>query len=135
MSIKNESVLKLRDLYIDEMNFIRQGNPEGSNPTLQYSRELAMNGNHTHRVSLGVLGKYPNGTSFEIRLVGIFGIDLSEDIDEKKKGVLLRNNAVAIMFPYLRSQVTLLTTQPGMSALYLPLVNIVALFEDAKNQI
>ena len=36
---------------------------------------------------------------------------------------IIKTNAVAIMFPFMRSQVTLLTTQPGMSPIVLPPIN------------
>lgn len=43
--------------------------------------------------------------------------------DPKLKQTIMNNNAVAIMFPFIRSQVTLLTTQPGMSPIVLPPIN------------
>ena len=36
----------------------------------------------------------------------------------------LKPNAVAIMFPFLRSQISLLTTQPDMIPVVLPAINI-----------
>jgi preprotein translocase subunit SecB len=33
---------------------------------------------------------------------------------------IVKTNTVAIMFPFIRSQVTLLTTQPGMTPIVLP---------------
>lgn len=36
---------------------------------------------------------------------------------------IIKNNTVAIMFPFIRSQVTLLTTQPGMTPIVLPPIN------------
>ena len=54
---------------------------------------------------------------------GIFSI--SEDSVLGKK--VLVNNTVAILFPYLRSQLTLLTSQPGFEPVILPVMNINAL--------
>ena len=36
---------------------------------------------------------------------------------------IVKTNTVAIMFPFIRSQVTLLTTQPGMTPIVLPPIN------------
>ena len=36
---------------------------------------------------------------------------------------IVKNNTVAIMFPFIRSQVTLLTTQPGITPILLPPIN------------
>ena len=46
-----------------------------------------------------------------------------EDLDEEKKNNIIKNNTVAIMFPFIRSQVSLLTTQPGMAPIVLPPIN------------
>ena len=41
----------------------------------------------------------------------------------KKEESIIKTNTVAIMFPFIRSQVTLLTTQPGMTPIVLPPIN------------
>ena len=43
---------------------------------------------------------------------------------------LIEKNTVAIMFPYLRSYVSLLTTQPGMSPIVLSAMNIAAMLRE-----
>ena len=55
------------------------------------------------------------------------------ELDEQanKRDVLIRQNAVAILFPYLRSQVSLLTTQPGVEPVILPPLNIAKMVEQA----
>lgn len=41
-------------------------------------------------------------------------------LDEEK---IIKQNAVAIMFPFVRSQITLMTSQPGMTPIVLPTIN------------
>ena len=41
----------------------------------------------------------------------------------EKEESIIKTNTVAIMFPFIRSQVTLLTTQPGMTPIVLPPIN------------
>ena len=38
------------------------------------------------------------------------------------------------MFPYIRSYISSITTQPGMSPIVLPAMNIVAMVNDQKNK-
>ncbi len=45
---------------------------------------------------------------------------------------ILEKNTIAIMFPYIRSYISIITTQPGMSPIVLPAMNIVALINDQK---
>lgn len=42
---------------------------------------------------------------------------------------LIERNAVAIMFPYIRSYISTITTQPGMAPIVLPAMNIGALLK------
>ncbi len=62
---------------------------------------------------------------------GHFVVDCTEDPTVAKQ--LLANNAVAIMFPYLRSAVTSITAESGVRPFILPPVNILKLLENAKS--
>ena len=46
--------------------------------------------------------------------------------------MLLEKNAVAILFPYVRAELSLITAQPGMEPIVLPVVNIAAMVDQAK---
>jgi len=65
----------------------------------------------------------------EVELKGDFCIYDVEDI--KVKRYLLHVNTIAILFPYLRSQVSLITTQPGFVPIQIPIVNAMALAREA----
>ena len=45
---------------------------------------------------------------------------------------ILERNAIAILFPYNRSYISTITTQPGMAPILLPAMNIVAMLNDQK---
>ena len=45
---------------------------------------------------------------------------------------ILEKNTIAIMFPYIRSYISIVTTQPGMNPIVLPAMNIVAMVNDQK---
>ena len=59
----------------------------------------------------------PEIASVQVKLAAEFKTD---DMPVEK----MLKNALAIMFPYLRSQVTLITTQPNFKPIILPVVNI-----------
>ena len=48
---------------------------------------------------------------------------------------ILERNAIAILFPYIRSYISTITTQPGMAPILLPAMNIVAMLNDQKEKI
>ena len=52
---------------------------------------------------------------------------------EQENKMLIERNTIAIMFPYFRSYVSTLTTQPGMTPIVLPAMNIVAMLAQ-KNE-
>ncbi|CDE45976.1 uncharacterized protein BN648_00313 [Clostridium sp. CAG:411] len=45
---------------------------------------------------------------------------------------ILEKNTIAIMFPYIRSYISIITTQPGMNPIVLPAMNIMAMVNDQK---
>ena len=52
---------------------------------------------------------------------------------EQENKMLIERNTIAIMFPYFRSYVSTITTQPGMTPIVLPAMNIVAMLAQ-KNE-
>lgn len=75
---------------------------------------------------LNVTSVTDNDFSIVIELCGKFFIE-SEDEDLKK--VIKNKNSIAILFPYLRSELTLLTSQPGIEPIIMPPININAMFD------
>lgn len=125
-----QSVLELKDIYFEKIDFKR---PEDLKS----------------KFSVDIDSKYRkiDGTVFEVKLfckilagdyltldlvlVGIFdnkGSDpeITEEINEE--------NTVAIMFPYLRAEVSIITSQPNFPTLNLQPVNINAMMADKKSK-
>lgn len=88
-----------------------------------------MQGAEIYRITLIMNGNKPDEYSFEISLTGFFTIEDSQEITQRSKDDLISKNAVAILMPYLRSEVSLLTAQPGMECVVLPAFNINKLLE------
>lgn len=72
-----------------------------------------------------------DSTSLEIVVSGIF--EFKADLEPDLKEVIITKNTMAILFPYLRSQVTLLTAQPDIEPVVLPPININALLQNMDN--
>ena len=71
--------------------------------------------------------------ALELQTVGIFKIDKT-DLDENVYEHLIKVNTVAIIFPFIRSQVSLLTTQPGITPIMIPPINLNALIDSEENE-
>lgn len=68
--------------------------------------------------------------SMFVSLTGIFEID---DVSSEQKNNLAQVNAVAILFPYVRSLVSTYTANANVSPLILPAINVIKLIESQED--
>lgn len=61
--------------------------------------------------------------SIEVSMIGHFELN-SEELSEELKNDLLNKNAVAILFPFLRSIIASITTSANIPPLILPVINL-----------
>lgn len=121
-----DSVLKMENLYFSHFDFHRD-------------EKIRQYENDDIKLGFGKKALYENGVmtlnimlqavledAFELRLTatGIFSCTSEEICIES-----FEKNAMSIMFPYIRSEVTLLTSQPNFKSIIIPPINIKALFE------
>ena len=80
-------------------------------------------------LSFSVNDSEDNPTPFElnVQISGIFKLDNWEEDD---RSVFINTNAVAILYPFVRSLVATLTANANVPAYVLPVFNIVAWFEE-----
>lgn len=119
-----ESNLILQHLVFDEIEFKRLGFKTESE--VNYELEIQIGRDHdnqeNYKVTLVLNGKKDKEYIFKIVLSGFFEIKNAENISDKE--TLIHKNAVAIMMPYLRSKVSLLTSQPETNSIVMPIFNI-----------
>lgn len=122
-----ESILKLEDIYIESFNFIRGEIVENKNPILSFGKSMSQNSNHSSNVMLQCKIKWDEATELSVSIKGVFSVS-GENKDANR--ILLTRNSYAILFPYLRSQITLLTSQLNFEPIVLPIININSLLDD-----
>lgn len=71
----------------------------------------------------------PDSLHLMLSAEAVFLLDGDGDIFENP---LIQRNTVAIMFPFIRSEITLLTSQPGMVPVVVPALNINKLLNSMK---
>lgn len=123
-----ESILKLEDIMIIESNFKRkEKNIDNSSIGLSVDRKVEQIDDNKYKVILEVVvGDDNEDIHIYIKCMGIFSID-------KYEKSLIERNTLAILFPYVRSYISTITTQPGMTPIVLPAINIIALLNDKNN--
>ena len=130
--IEVKSVLVLRKTLIDKLSFERFSNDVSKineEGTITFHHQINPVDKNIFKVSLGITLLSELQYNISVQISGLF--ELTEESVMGKK--LLTNNAVAILFPYMRSQLTLLTSQPGFEPVVLPIMNINALLNDNDN--
>lgn len=125
----NASVLKLENLYFSGFEFSRKEDlGQFSNDDVEFG--VAENADFNEDIlTVRLILRAALTDKFELKLeaVGKFKCNsnsLKADIFEK--------NAISIMFPFIRSEVTLLTSQPNFPSIIMPPINVNALFEKLK---
>lgn len=127
-----ESNLILEHVVFDRIEFRRIDFHQESEVKYRIRIEIGeCSGEDSYKVSLTLEGNKEGEYIFTIGLSGFFSLDLAEEERHRiNKENLLKTNAVAILMPYLRSEATLLTSQPETEPVVLPVFNVNAIVSD-----
>ena len=123
------SILTLQNLVFDKIEFDRKGFKNEEEIEFELQIQIGVGDDSAHRVTLVLKGEKKGEYSIVISLSGFFKIEKQGEADDKTVQHLINKNAVAIMMPYLRSELTLLTAQPNTDSVVLPPFNINAMLE------
>ncbi len=126
-----KSILKLDELFFSEIVFERKdsfSDYSEDDVDIGIGKDYNIEGN-TLGVKLAIRACLPD--HFDLKVVVSAKFTVSGD---NPKPEMFVKNAIAIMFPYIRSEVTLLTSQPNLKPIMIPPVNINALIEYYENK-
>ena len=123
-----DCVLKLNALVFDDITFKRLGMHSDNELEISFSVSIGTNiaDQDIKKVSVKVLGEKREEYSFEIQASGFFSFEGNAEDS------IIQQNAVAIVMPYIRSEVSLLTAQPGVEPVVIPPLNIAEMMSDNK---
>ena len=124
MNIKTdyESPLVLKNIIITEGHFKRnEDSLENLELKVGVSHDVERLSEREYKITLELNVADPE----EKLSVFVKGMAIFETKQENQ--MLIGRNTLAIMFPYFRSYVSTLTTQPGMTPIFLPAMNIMTM--------
>lgn len=124
-----ESKLVLNSFYFNNLRFSRSDDVIDSiKLRMRAAREVDKMDDEKIKVTLSVhLSDEKGVMTVELTATGVFDISKITDVTPEKLEYIKDINTVSIMFPYIRSQISLLTTQPGIAPISLPPMNIESL--------
>ena len=131
MSVNNECLLSLERLFYDKIYFERKGFKNDEELEIDIKVGLGKYNDDLDVVSLIAEGEKLNEYSIYVQVSGFFKVEENSSINKED---LLQINAVAILMPYLRRQISLLTTQPEVDSVMLPLYNINGLVKEMRKK-
>ncbi len=128
------SALILRTMVFDKIEFVRSGFKNEKELEYEMQVQIGRNPEGEFKVTLVLTGKKEEEYHFTISLSGFFEVDDGKDLGDVKVLDLINKNAVAILMPYLRSEVTLLTAQPNTESIVLPPFNINKMLDNQERK-
>lgn len=129
------SILQMQEIVFDRIEFTRKGFKNDNNIEFDLSIQIGINEENNYKVTLILCADKKDEYEFLISLSGFFMIENNENLEDTLKQELISKNAVAIMMPYLRSEATLLTAQPGTDSIVLPIFNINNMIDKEKKDL
>ncbi len=126
------SVLSLQKMVFDRIEFERKGFKNTKELKFELQVQIGIDENDTYKVTLVLNGTKQDEYDIVISVSGFFSVEGHEKLEDKFVQDLINKNAVAILMPYLRSELTLLTAQPDTDSVLLPPFNINKMFENQK---
>lgn len=123
-----ECALKLNALVFDEIVFKRLEMHSENELEVTFSISIGTNiaKSDEKKVSVRISGEKRDEYTFEIQASVFFSYE------GNASDTIIQQNAVAIVMPYIRSEVSILTAQPGVEPVVLPPFNIVEMMKESK---
>ena len=127
MEKNTNSVLQMVDFYFSSISFKQKKDYLGElklNIFHNIEHQKNTENDSMFRVIITTSVKDQEGyLDLEVVSTGVFQIT-DPEIDESLKHSLVELNTVAIMFPYIRSEVSIITAQPGLMPILIPVVDV-----------
>ena len=116
-----KSDLTMKNLYFPECYVRRECETATENLNVDISRKILKKSENEYDVIVRVkIDKEEKDLEVSVLAKATFTIN---NLDAELAEEIIKSNTVAILFPFIRSQVSLLTTQPGLSPVVLPPIN------------
>lgn len=131
----NECKIQMLDLYFSKYSFEQIRGDGNSEYNTSFKIEYAVNSMDETKVKVcidTVASNENKSLNINLQTIGIFQVDKA-NLDKSTYERLVKANTVAIIFPFIRSQISLMTTQPGIVPIMLQPININALIDSEED--
>ena len=126
MELENiKSNLRMENFYFSECSITREASFSQSEYRANLEKEVKQIEDHVYEVTL-ITTIEKSDVHIHVTAKATFHY---ESNDYSTEETVMNVNTVAIMFPFIRSEVSLLTSQPGMPPIVLPAINALKMYQ------
>lgn len=119
------SQLKLVDLMIVESSFLRtEKEIQDAALEMEIEKDIQKQSEDQYEITLAVRLKEKKNQ------INVYVKSKAHFTTQQENTNLIEKNTIAIIFPYVRSHISSITSQPGMMPIVLPPMNIAAMLKD-----
>lgn len=137
MNNKAQSLLKFNNYVVESIEFRANFNFSGEDKDIKFDFDSSYefeDDNFILKLNMVIFpgaeqNDYP--FSMKVEMIGLFEVESSADDNTKIN--FAEKNAIAILFPYLRSLVSVYTSNANIGTTILPPINVVKYLNDKKD--
>lgn len=128
----SSSILRIHHFVFNTIHFQRSGFRQKGKTDIpaQVKVNVQKTDSNNYIVTLDVIVEKENEYTASVSISGYCEIDDGA----KDKDIVLQVNAPAILFPYARAQLSLVTAQPETEPIVLPVINFQQLYENSSRE-
>ncbi|MBU3185682.1 protein-export chaperone SecB [Clostridium estertheticum] len=132
-----KSTLKLNEIFVEKVEYKRSENFNQSlDNELKFKFESSIDekDNNIYKVSIkvNISSGEDDNLVINVRMCALFGFAFNEELGNDIRKSMLEKNTLAIMYPYVRSYITTISSQSGINPIILPTINISAMIDSQK---
>lgn len=138
MGIKSESLLRFKNYVVDSIEFKSNFDFSGDDKKLDFEINSDYEFNDNTFVLSLEMEIFPDAEkndypfNMKVGMIGLFEVD--SQASEQDKINFAEKNSIAILFPYLRSLVSIYTMNANVGTTILPPINVIKYLQDKKEK-
>lgn len=138
MNTKAKSKLRFKNYIVESIDFKSNFNFSGEEKSIEFDLENDYEFEDNNFILTLEMEIFPDAEkndypfSMRVRIIGLFEVE--SELTEKEKIDFAEKNAIAILFPYIRSLISVYTSNANIGTTILPPINVVKYLENKKKK-
>ncbi|WP_373205839.1 protein-export chaperone SecB [Clostridium tertium] len=138
MNTKAKSKLRFKNYIVESIDFKSNFNFSGEEKSIEFDLENDYEFEDNNFILTLEMEVFPDAEkndypfSMRVRIIGLFEVE--SESTEKEKIDFAEKNSIAILFPYIRSLISVYTSNANIGTTIIPPINVVKYLENKKKK-